>query len=136
MSRRGTQLASELRYLRPEQYNQLNLEFLSSDQVVAHADKRYLAYWLHQGHFGSNWHSYLEYTKVSDDNYFNDFGSSVAGKTDNRLEQTATLSYLSEDFDADISLSEFEVFGNYAEVYRQVPRINMTYRIPQFSDYE
>ncbi|MCM2681292.1 LPS assembly protein LptD [Echinimonas agarilytica] len=134
MANRGTQISTEVRYLREEQYNQLNFEFLGSDKELANSDDRYLTHWLHQGKFTENWRSFVEYTHVSDDNYFNDLGSDVGNETDNRLERTAQLTYVSESFDSNLTVTDFEVFGNTSDVYRQLPRIDFTYRVPYLSD--
>ena len=134
MSNRGTQLATEFRHLSDHQYNQLNLEYLPSDKELTGIQERYMAYWLHQGKFGPHWRSQIEFTHVSDDNYFNDLGGLDGPNNDSRLERTAELSYLSELLDVRFSLSDFEVFGDNEEVYQQLPRIMMSYRLPHFSN--
>lgn len=135
ISNSGTQLATEVRYLRQYQYNQFNLEYLASDDAISNSDERYLYRWFHQGRFTDNIRSYVEYTGVSDDNYFNDLGSDVASETDNRLERVGQLSYLSEQFDSNITVTDFDIFGDTPDVYRQLPRIDFTYRLPYLNEW-
>ncbi|MBW8192308.1 LPS assembly protein LptD [Neiella marina] len=131
----GTQLGTEIRYLREKQYNQFNLEYLSSDDAIASDDERYLYRWLHQGRFTDNIRSFVEYTAVSDDNYFNDLGSDVASETDNRLERIGQVSFLSEQFDSNITVTDFDIFGDTPDVYRQLPRVDFTYRLPYLNEW-
>ncbi|MBD1390632.1 LPS assembly protein LptD [Neiella sp. HB171785] len=130
----GTQIGAEVRYLRPEQSNQFNVEYLDSDDELQNSDERYLYRWLHLGRFNDNVRSFVEYTEVSDDNYFNDLGSDVASETDNRLERVAQLTFLSEQLDSNLTVTDFEIFGNTPDVYRQLPRVDFTYRLPYFDD--
>ena len=131
----GLLLGLELRYLRDEQYNRFNIEYMPSDDDLSKNDKRYMYYWQHQGQFSENFRTHVEFTKVSDDNYFNDLGSEIASETENRLERVARISYLSDLWDLNFSVTDFEVFGDTPDVFRQLPRLEFTYRVPYFSEW-
>ena len=129
MSKRGMQLQGEFRHLTQQQFNQFNLEYLGDDAELSGSDTdRYLGYWLHKGVWQQHWFSYIDYTTVSDDNYFNDLGSEVAGETDSRIRRSGELAYRDKHWELALSLSDYEVFGDYSEPYQEYPRLSFHYR--------
>lgn len=129
LTKRGLQLQGEFRHLTKEQFNQFNVEYLADDAELKGSDTdRYLGYWQHKGVWKEHWFTHVDYTTVSDDNYFNDLGSEITAETDSRIKRNAELVYRSRHWDAGIQLTDFEVFGNYTDPYQQYPRFSFQYR--------
>ena len=134
MSFRGTLLATEFRHLTEHQQNTFDFEYLGNDENVAEIDKRYFINWGHEGIWSQNWKTSGQYSLVSDDNYFNDFSSSIYNGSTSSVVKTGSIAYQSSQFDAQASLTAFDQFGTNVEAYRQLPRINLAYRLPVLFD--
>lgn len=91
LSKRGLQLKSDFRYLMPWGSGDLHLEYLPSDD---RADRnRGLAYFEHLSDFGDGWRVIADVAHVSDDDYFEDLGSSLSGATQTHTERRLDLDY-------------------------------------------
>ena len=94
MSKRGTQLKTEFRYLSAQQNGSVNLEYLNKDnEIKSNNDPRYLARFQHVGTFSDNFRAYIDYTTISDDNYLVDITSEQYNSNDAYLYQIGELSY-------------------------------------------
>ncbi|MEY8198998.1 MAG: LPS assembly protein LptD, partial [Colwellia sp.] len=97
MSKRGTQLQTEFRYLIDQQAGEIDIEYLSNDkEIKINDDPRYLARFQHVGTFSEDFRAYLDYTTISDDNYLVDIGSKQYNSNDAYLYQTGELAYFGE----------------------------------------
>ncbi len=118
MSKRGTHLLGEYRYLLPGHTGKVNAEYLSNDKQRKDENNnsldRYLFSWKHNGALSKNLRLSADYSKVSDDHYFTDLGSSAGARTDNQLLQTAKLSYLEKNWNASMEVRDFQVLGGEA----------------------
>jgi LPS-assembly protein len=94
MTARGAMLGSEFRYLNPSNNGQINFDYLPDDKRFNN-EKRWFGHFDHQGTLGKGWRTELLYNGVSDDEYFNDLGSSQATTSLSHLERRADLSYQS-----------------------------------------
>ncbi len=97
-TRRGLQLGTEFRYLRPTAFGQLDAEFLPNDQK---ADKNRLL--LSMRHFqnftdllGRGWSGTVNAQKVSDDDYFRELSTRIANTTQTNLPRDVALNYASD----------------------------------------
>lgn len=124
MTERGLQLATEFRYLVDEQQGLFNLEYLHDDRSYEN-QSRYLVYWAHAGSINDNWRISSDFTHVSDDNYFNDIGSTFANKTDNQLIKNLELSYYQQDWWLNFKLQDIQVLGENKSPYRLLPQISL-----------
>jgi LPS-assembly protein len=88
MARRGVKLDSEWRYLNRWSMNELQLEYLDDELF---GDRRDLASLQHDGRFGDSWYSTVDYSEVSDSDYFDDFGSNLSGSSLTHLRQEVRL---------------------------------------------
>ena len=128
MHRRGLMHEGELRYLNKRSENLMALAYLPSDNtfdgreiivpsVEFSGQKRWLAHFTHRGNFG-NWSSRVNYTSVSDIDYFQDLGSFT--NTESRLDRavgqndrpailrSGHLSYKSKNWGGAIELRSFQ----------------------------
>ncbi|HZF30357.1 MAG TPA: LPS assembly protein LptD [Gammaproteobacteria bacterium] len=91
MSKRGTQLRSELRYLLPNSKGQLGFEYLPDDNETGD-DRRYVNF-SHDSLFGDNWRVLAGVEQVSDATYFEDLGTSLAVTSQTHLDRFVDITY-------------------------------------------
>lgn len=118
MEQRGTQWQNEFRYLTKAGAGLMEFDYLPSDDEYKNesgvnpgdSDRRWLFYWNHSGVMDQVWRFNIDYTKVSDDKYFNDFTSQYGSSTDGYAAQKFSVGYAIENFDATLSTKQFQVF--------------------------
>jgi len=93
MSRRGTQLQSQWRYLNKQGAWQLDSEYLYDDNLAPADRRRSFTRLRHNGTFGSRWTTELDASEVSDKDYFEDLGDSLQVISISHLEQRADLRF-------------------------------------------
>jgi LPS-assembly protein len=131
MSKRGTQLKTEFRYLTDLQSGSINVEYLNKDDAItSNDDARYLARLQHIGTFSENFRAYIDYTTVSDDNYLVDIGSKEYNSNDAYLYQVGELSYFGEIWQSTMKVQDFEVLGNHQSSYKTLPHIEISAQQP------
>jgi LPS-assembly protein len=127
MSKRGTQLQTEFRYLFGLQSGVVNLEYLDKDKKLIQNDEpRYLARFQHVGTFSDRFRAYLDYTTISDDNYLVDLESDQFNSNDAYLYQVGEISYFGDTWNAKMQLQDFEILGNYTSSYKTEPHIELS----------
>jgi len=126
MSKRGTQLKTEFRYLTSMQSGSVNVEYLNKDkEIKSNDDARYLARIQHVGTFSENFRAYIDYTAISDDHYLVDIGSAQYNSNDAYLYQVGELAYFGENWQTTMKLQDFEVLGDHQSSYKTLPQIEM-----------
>lgn len=91
LSENGTQLQTEFRYLGRPLAGQLDLEFLPNDKQTD--TDRWAVKYEHRQTLGSGWTGNVNYAKVSDDNYLDDFKNNLAITSLTSLPQEAGVNY-------------------------------------------
>ena len=93
MSKRGTQLRSDFRYLLPNNDGQLGFEYLPDDDELD--ETRSYVNFQHQSLFGGReqWQILSGIEEVSDDAYFEDLGSSLAVTSQTHLNRFVDLGF-------------------------------------------
>jgi LPS-assembly protein len=131
MSKRGTQLKTEFRYLSGFQNGSVNVEYLHKDnELKSSNDPRYLVRFQHVGTLSDNFRAYIDYTTISDDNYLVDIGSKQYNSNDAYLYQIGELSYFGEQWQTTMKLQDFEVLGNHKASYKTLPHIEISAQEP------
>ena len=131
MSKRGTQLQTEFRYLIDQQSGKVDIEYLHHDkEIKTNNDPRYLARFQHIGTFSEDFRAYIDYTTISDDNYLVDIGSKQYNSNDAYLYQTGELAYFAEQWQATLQLQDFEVLGDHQPSYKTLPHIELSAQQP------
>lgn len=137
MEKRGTQWQNEFRYLTVAGSGLMEFDYLGSDDEYKNesgvnpddSDHRWLFYWRHSGVMDQVWRFNVDYTKVSDDKYFNDFTSQYGSSTDGYATQKFSVGYAVENFDATLSSKQFQVFesqrGNNS--YAAQPQLDVNF---------
>lgn len=134
MSKRGTQIQNEFRYPTTPGEGLVEFDWLPKDRVYSseHASDgdsdRWLLYWRHNGVMDQVWRFNVDYTKVSDSNYFDDLDSKYGSTTDGYATQKFSFGYADENWDTALSYKQFQVFDtNSSDAYRAAPQLDVTY---------
>jgi len=125
---------NEFRYLTHAGAGLMELDYLPSDKVYedehpTEGDRhRWLFYWQHAGVMDQVWRFNVDYTKVSDSNYFNDFTTKYGSSTDGYATQKFSAGYAVQNFDATVSTKQFQVFSNQTgSTYGAEPQLDVNW---------
>jgi len=135
MDKRGSiQWQNEFRYLTQAGTGLMEFDYLPSDDVFkedypTESDKhRWLFYWQHGGVMDQVWRFNIDYTKVSDPYYFNDFTSTYGSSTDGYATQKFSVGYAVDNFDATVTNKQFQVFdAEHSNSYAAQPQLDVNY---------
>lgn len=138
--RGGIQWQNEFRYLTQAGTGLMEFDYLPSDDVYKNEagippgteDRRWLFYWNHSGVMDQVLRFNINYTKVSDSRYFNDFTSQYGSSTDGYAPQIFSVGYANRNFDATLSAKQFQVFTNQVggagiSSYRAEPQLDVNF---------
>lgn len=135
MHRRGNIMwENKFRYLTQAGAGLMELDYLPSDKVYEdeHPEdsnsRRWLFYWQHSGVMDQVWRFNIDYTKVSDPTYFNDFDNKYGSSTDGYATQKFSVGYAVQNFDATLSTKQFQVFDDTSgNSYAAEPQLDVNY---------
>ena len=138
ISKRGMKFENEFRYLTTLGAGLVEFDYLGSDKQYDNdkalrgiaedsSSDRWLFYWQHAGVYEQHWRFNANYTKVSDQYYFNDLDSKYYSSTDNYATQKFSVGYADTNWDATLSAKDFQVFGSTTSnnVYRAMPQLDV-----------
>lgn len=136
MTKRGTMLMGDFRYLENTYSGLFHIEYLPKDRVTG--DARYTFTWQHAQSFGYGVNGYVNFTKVSDDTYPDDFGAGTNFQTGvtrvyNR-EAGLTWGYGNWSFLARIL--KYQTLAPSAPQYESVPELSATYNKLDFGGFD
>ena len=128
---------NEFRYLTHAGAGLMELDYLPSDKVYEDDSinnpsgddrHRWLFYWQHAGVMDQVWRFNVDYTKVSDSTYFNDFTTKYGSSTDGYATQKFSAGYAIENFNATVSSKQFQVFSNQTRsTYGAEPQLDVNW---------
>ena len=125
--RRGLEFGGRFRYLTAEHRGEVQARLLPSDSLKD-AD-RHWARIAHRGGFGAGWKVELDAQDVSDAEYFEDFGSSVADASTTFLQRLARVSWADEHWLLRGELRDFQAIdralADEDKPYATLPRIEL-----------
>ncbi|KAA1280912.1 LPS assembly protein LptD [Citrobacter pasteurii] len=132
--RGGIMWENEFRYLTQAGTGLMELDYLNSDRVYDDEhpkddnSRRWLFYWQHAGVMDQVWRFNVDYTKVSDTSYFNDFDNKYGSSTDGYATQKFSVGYAVQNFDATVSTKQFQVFdATNSNSYSAQPQLDVNY---------
>ncbi|WP_318374580.1 LPS assembly protein LptD [Enterobacter sp.] len=132
--RGNIQWENEFRYLTQAGAGLVEFDYLPSDKVYqdenpTESDRhRWLFYWQHGGVLDEVWRFNVNYTKVSDPTYFNDFTTKYGSSTDGYATQIFSVGYGVENFNATLSTKQFQVFDTQSgDSYSAEPQLDMNF---------
>ena len=132
--RGGIMWENEFRYLTQAGAGLMEFDYLNSDKVYEDEhpkddnSRRWLFYWQHAGVMDQVWRFNVDYTKVSDTSYFNDFDNKYGSSTDGYATQKFSVGYAVQNFDATVSTKQFQVFdAQNSNSYSAQPQLDVNY---------
>ncbi|MBU5602198.1 MULTISPECIES: LPS assembly protein LptD [Citrobacter] len=132
--RGGIMWENEFRYLTQAGAGLMEFDYLNSDKVYEDDNpkdsnsRRWLFYWQHSGVMDQVWRFNIDYTKVSDTSYFNDFDNKYGSSTDGYATQKFSVGYAVQNFDATVSTKQFQVFDSAnSNSYSAQPQLDVNY---------
>ena len=132
--RGGVMWENEFRYLSQAGAGLMEFDYLNSDRVYDddHPNdsnsRRWLFYWRHSGVMDQVWRFNVDYTKVSDSSYFNDFDNKYGSSTDGYATQKFSVGYAVQNFDATVSTKQFQVFSDQnTSSYSAEPQLDVNF---------
>lgn len=135
MSERGTQLNGDFRYLNFLGQGNIEFEYLPDDQKYLDKGDRWGVQYRHHGIFAQSWKFDIDYSKVSDIDYFSDVDSSIGKREDGQLVQQGQASYRTDNWDTSIMVRDFQLLlddpNNRRQPYRLMPQVAFNYYTPQ-----
>ncbi|MFI3275701.1 LPS assembly protein LptD [Vibrio sp.] len=131
MAERGTQLNNEFRHLSIFGESNLEFEYLRDDAKYPEQGDRWGGQFTFEGIYQQAWKFDIDYSKVSDVNYFSDVDSNIGNREDGQLVQSGQVTYRALNWDASIAVRDFQVLtdGNN-QAYRLMPQLKFNYYAP------
>ncbi|WP_160142057.1 LPS-assembly protein LptD [Nitrincola tapanii] len=126
IEKRGLLLENEFRYLNEWSMNELNLGYLGNDKRDE-GDDRWLLNLRHSGQLANAWETSIDYSRVSDVDYFADLGTDLEVERKEHLDQRWQLRYLANSWQFLANLHEYQTLNeNIASPYQRVPQLLFT----------
>lgn len=123
---RGEMLENQFRYLNDYGQFDLGLAYLPDDDLKD-AEDRWILGVDHSGNFSDNWFTLIDYTRVSDGDYFEDLGTDLNLSEQSHLDQRVSLNYRSSDFNFEALVQDFQTIDDTADTpYRKLPSLKVT----------
>lgn len=133
MTRRGPQWLGEFRYLNPQSYGQLDVEYLGHDEVAD--DARAYVELEHHWSPSPRWIADANYRYASDKTYFVDFGDRLSSTGIVHLERNARVEYRSTVIGAIASVVDYQTLDETIveadRPYRRLPEVALRLSPPR-----
>ncbi|VVE55915.1 LPS-assembly protein LptD [Pandoraea terrae] len=129
MAKRGVMLNADLRYLEPTYSGLFHVEYLPRDKGKDGNPNRYTYTWVHNQTLGYGVGAYVNFTKVSDDTYPDDFGTGTTFQTGvTRLyNREAGLTWSKGDWSFLARVLKYQALLPSTAPYERVPQLLATY---------
>ena len=130
-SERGFMLTGEYRFMTRRQRGEIDFDYMPNDRETE--EERYHYQVRHQSQPARNWSTELLIERVSDENYFQDYGTTLRQTARQFLRSSAALRGVGQYWDFELMADDFQVIDESVtpenEPYRRVPR--MLFRLDQ-----
>jgi len=95
------------------------------DEFPLEDGSRWLVGTKHNGRFGDHWHTYVNYTRVSDTEYLRDLNNSnLSAQRETALQQLARLAWINDQWQVSLDFEQFQsIAEDIAEDYRKLPQM-------------
>lgn len=135
LTKRGFQLGGEFRYLNPHSVGHVAGEYLPGDSEFG--DDRSLLQFEHLGRFGQHFGVDAQYTRVSDDEYFQDLGNNISTTSRSQLERALELSFAATGVRLSALVQNFQTLEDNRrtqsfrlEPYERLPQVQLSAKSP------
>ncbi|WP_286239842.1 LPS-assembly protein LptD [Neptuniibacter halophilus] len=122
ISERGLMLENEFRYLNSWSENRLSTAYLPGDD--AYGDDRWLLGLNHEGQFAERWRSYVDFTSVSDTEYFDDLSTNLEINRKDHLDQLGWVAYSGNDWSFRALVHDYQTISGTAP-YQRMPQLSL-----------
>jgi LPS-assembly protein len=125
MTDRGMQLETQFRYLSKSMSGKINADYLGSDNMFN--DSRYFLGLKHKTLFGGRWRNQVDFSEVSDSQYFEDMGGSLSSSSITHLDRNLSFDWYSDHLAFFGQVQDFQTIDDAItpddEPYRRVPQL-------------
>jgi LPS-assembly protein len=122
---RGFMLNGNYRFLTPKNNGNLDFDWMPDEKDTG--DLRYHYRFVHNARPWKNWRTALIVDRVSDDRYFQDFGSNLIQTSKQFLRSSATMEGVGQYWNFELMADDFQVVDEgirpQNQPYRRVPRL-------------
>lgn len=118
---RGLMLSNEFRYLNHNYSGIARLDYLFSDRILDR-DRHALSL-QHTHRITDRLTGRINYSEVSDRNYYTDLGTRLAITSISYLQQEGSLTYAGDWWNASARVTEYQSLANLAPLYSQMPSV-------------
>ncbi|MDT8452448.1 MAG: LPS assembly protein LptD [Gammaproteobacteria bacterium] len=127
MSRRGTQLDTQYRFLTENSRGQMDVAFLHNDKVTD--ESRHQFQYRQHTRFSPDLNMDVDIQDVSDTDYFNDFSSNLSTTSTTHLNRNLLLNYSQPNWQARLLAQTFETLDTTilpaGRPYRRLPQLTL-----------
>ncbi|MCJ8340411.1 MAG: LPS assembly protein LptD [Pseudomonadales bacterium] len=118
-------LENEFRYLDKYSLNRISMGSVASKNSTK--GQRWLLGLNHQGQYGQ-FNTHIDYTAVSDNEYFADFGSDLDVDDDenNQLNQSAKINYQADTWQSSVLVQRYQTIDDSTKPYQRLPEIRFS----------
>ncbi len=124
LTARGTQIETEFRYLTQRNSGVAAVEYLGDDSMTD--TTRHMMLLRHATLFDSAWRNVIDFTEVSDAQYFEDLGGSLAASSTTHLNQRAWFDFYGEHWSAFAQVQDYQTIDESIVAedlpYRRLPQ--------------
>ena len=125
MSKRGTMLHTEFRYLTENNNGTLSAEYLYNDKVFK--DNRERLHWKHQSNPSLGWQTNFEYNSVADISHLTDFSDKLYSTSATYLIRKGDINYNSPNWLLNIKAEDHQIISG-SNPYKRLPQILLNSR--------
>ncbi len=136
MAKRGLQLGTELRYLDHYTTSQLQFEYMNQDRELG--ERRYAYVFKHRQELGRGFATQINWSGVSDDEYFTDLSNRVVNTSQRQLPRQFNLTYGGAWWNASLQTLRYQTLnpGEKTAIGRPYfiePQLAFNARVPEWS---
>lgn len=130
VTRRGTQLGTELRYLEPQFNGTVKFEYMPNDRLAERPRSAYSA--IQTGVWptsnGNSWSANWNLNHASDNEYYRDFSSTITGASQIYLPQDVQVNYNASWWNAGVRTTRYQTLqdpkASVIEPYQRLPQLS------------
>ena len=129
LKKRGTKLNTEFRYLNARNQGTIEIDYLSNDREANGLNRQYY-HWVHQATPLAGWNASLDYQRVGDVKYFEDFGGGLNSTSLTSLERHANLVYNQPDWNVSLLAQDYQILSGGTQ-YQRLPQLRLQTTLPE-----
>ena len=124
ITERGLLLENEFRYMNQWSENSLSTAYIADDDL--YNDERWLLGFKHSGAPAERWKTDIDFTAMSDEDYFDDLDTNLEISRQDHLDQRADLTYYGKSWNVRTRLHDYQSVSSSTSPYKILPQITLT----------